>query len=224
MKKSLLFTLLFITSIVFAQKPIEKEIGAFKELKVYDLIQVKLIQSSENKIEITGKYAESVVFVNKNGKLKIKMDIKESYSGNETKVNLYYTNCDIIDANEGASVYSNEVIKQFDMELSAQEGAKIDVELETSYVTVKSFTGGHIKAKGISKNQKVSISAGGIYEAKNLKTESTEVSVKAGGEASINASEMADVKITAGGNIYIYGNPEVVNESKAMGGTVKRMD
>lgn len=224
MKKSLILSLLFISSLAFTQEPIEKEIGEFKELKVYDLIQVKLVQSSVNKIEITGKHNDKVVFVNKNGKLKIKMEIDEVYNGDETKVILNYTTVDIIDVNEGSSAYSNDVIKQFDIELSAQEGGKIDVPLETSYATIKSYTGGIIKAKGTSKNQTVSISAGGIYEAKNLKTETSEVKVKAGGEASVSASELADVKITAGGNIYIYGNPKKVNESKAMGGTVKRMD
>jgi len=224
MKKSLLFSLLFITTVVFAQKPIEKEIGQFTDLKVYDLIQLQLVQSSENKIEITGEHADKVVFVNKNGILKIKMDIQVAYSGDETKVTLYYTGCNVIDANEGAIINSDDVIKQFDIQLNAQEGAKIDVPLETSYLTVKSISGGTVRAKGTSKNQTVTISAGGIYEAKNLKTETTTVSVKAGGEASINASGLADVKITAGGNVYVYGNPKELNESKAMGGKVKRMD
>jgi len=224
MKKSLLFTLLLLTTLVVAQTPIEKEIGQFTELKVYDLIEVKLVKSEENKIETTGKNADQVIFVNKNGKLKIKMDIKEAYNGEDTKVTLYYTSCNVIDANEGASIYSSDLIKQFDITLSAQEGAKIDVILETSYVTIKSVSGGTVKAKGNSKNQTVSISAGGIYEGKDLLTETSTVSVKAGGDASVNASGLADVKITAGGNIYIYGKPKEVNESKAIGGTVKRMD
>lgn len=224
MKKSLIFTLLFVTAITFAQEPIIKEVGAFKELKVYDLIQVKLIQSSENKIEITGKHNDKVVFVNKNGKLKIRMDIQEAYNGDETKVILHYTDLEIIDANEGSYVYSNDVIKQFDIELSAQEGSKIDVAFETTFSTIKSYTGGHVKAKGISKTQNVSVSAGGNYEAKNLITETSKVKVKAGGEASIHATEMADVNIMAGGKIFIYGNPKEIKESKAIGGTVKRMD
>lgn len=224
MKKSLIFKLLFVTAITFAQEPIIKEVGAFKELKVYDLIQVKLIQSSENKIEITGKHNDKVVFVNKNGKLKIRMDIQEAYNGDETKVILHYTDLEIIDANEGSYVYSNDVIKQFDIELSAQEGSKIDVAFETTFSTIKSYTGGHVKAKGISKTQNVSVSAGGNYEAKNLITETSKVKVKAGGEASIHATEMADVNIMAGGKIFIYGNPKEIKESKAIGGTVKRMD
>ena len=224
MKKSLVFILLFITSISFSQESINKTVGAFKELKVYDLIQVKLVQSTENKIEISGKHNNKVVFVNKNGKLKIRMDIQEVYNGDETKVILYYTDLEIIDANEGSYIYSNDVIKQFDIELSAQEGSKIDVAFETTFATIKSYTGGHIKAKGSSKNQNVSVSAGGNYESKNLITETSKVKVKAGGEASIHATELADVNIMAGGKIFIYGNPKEITESKAMGGTVKRMN
>lgn len=224
MKKSLIITLLFVSAYITAQEPVIKQVGAFKELKVYDLIQVKLVQSTENKIEITGQHTDKVVFVNKNGKLKLKMDIQEAYNGDETKIILHYTSLEIIDANEGSYVYSNDVIKQFDIELSAQEGSKIDVAFETTFATIKSYTGAHVKAKGSSKNQEVSVSAGGNYEAKNLITEISKVKVKAGGEASIHATELADVNIMAGGKIFIYGNPKETNESKAMGGTVKLMD
>ena len=33
-----------------------------------------------------------------------------------------------------------------------------------------------------------------------------------------------DIKIRAGGDVYIYGDPKKVNESKALGGRIKRMN
>ena len=72
---------------------------------------------------------------------------------------------------------------------------------------VKSVTGGNIEAKGTVKKQKVSLNTGGIYRGEDVKTEETEVSIVAAGEAYVNASKLVDIKIRVGGDVYIYGNP-----------------
>ena len=72
--KKVLFTLFILfNSFLFSQSPITRTLGEFKEIKVYDLINVDLIKSSENKITISGKYAEDVNVVQKNNTLKIRM-------------------------------------------------------------------------------------------------------------------------------------------------------
>ncbi|GAA4802150.1 head GIN domain-containing protein [Litoribaculum gwangyangense] len=215
---------LFITATLFAQNPIEKSIGEFTEIKVYDLIEVKMIKSYENKVIITGENKENVLVNNKNGKLKIKMSLEEIFDGNKTKVTLHYTSVDIIDVNEGAKVTSEDKIKQFEIDLKAQEGGRIEVPVDVNYINIKSVTGGVIKTSGKSKNQDVNLSTGGIYEGENLDTEKTEVSINAAGEAYVKASKLVDIKIRAGGDVFIYGNPEEVNESRVLGGRVKRMD
>ncbi|MFC4722831.1 head GIN domain-containing protein [Geojedonia litorea] len=216
--------LVFISGILGAQNPIEKTVGEFKELKAYDLIEVQLIKSNENKVSISGRNASDVVAVNKNGVLKIRMNIEESFDGNKTKVKLYYTHVDILDANEGAYIYSDEPIEQFDLIVKAQEGSIINAPIKTSFLDIKSTTGSTIELIGSSKKQKVTINTGGIYKAEKVSTELTEVSIVAAGEAYINASKQVDVKIRIGGDVYIYGNPEIVNENTALGGRVKRMN
>ena len=115
--KNIILALLCATGILNAQSPIEKTVGEFKELKAYDLIEVKLVKSTEDKISITGKNANAVVLVNKKGKLKIRMNLEKSFDGNKTYVTLHYIDIDIIDANEGAYIYSDDTFKQFDLKL-----------------------------------------------------------------------------------------------------------
>ncbi len=221
-----LFTVLTIlmSLTLSAQKPIEKTIGEFTELKVYDLIHVELIKSNENKVIISGKNSEDVLVNNKNGKLKIKMNLEKIFNGDDTKVTLYYTSFDILDVNEGAKIVCKDEIKQFEIDLKAQEGGEIDANVNVTYTNIKAVTGGVIKVSGVSKNQKVVLLTGGVYEGEDLKTEKSEVSINAAGEAYVNASKVVDVKIRAGGDVFIYGNPETVNENKVFGGRVKRMD
>ncbi|MBU3820608.1 DUF2807 domain-containing protein [Flavobacteriaceae bacterium XHP0103] len=224
MKNLLVLFTVFAASVIYAQKPIEKNIGDFKELKVYDLIEVELIKSDENKVVITGDNADYVLVNNKNGTLKIKMELSKIFDGNNTKVKLYYTTVDIIDANEGVKIHSKDEIKQFEIDLKAQEGGSINVVVDVNYANIKAVTGGIITASGTAKKESVKLLTGGVFNGEKLKSEDSEVSINAAGEAYINASKVADIKIRAGGDVFIYGNPETVNESKVLGGRIKRMD
>ena len=224
MKKTILVLTVLMASLGFAQNSHEKTIGDFKELKVYDLIEVELVRSDENKAIITGKNTQDVVINNKNGILKIKMNIGKIFNGSDTKVTLYYKSLDVIDANEGAKIYSTDVIKQFEINLKVQEGASIQIPLQVSYTNAKAVSGGSIKTKGVSKSQKIALLTGGLYQGEELETTTTEVSINAAGEAHVKASKLVDAKIRAGGDVYVYGHPETINENTALGGRIKKMD
>lgn len=224
MKRLIILVTILLSAVVNAQNPIEKSIGEFTELKVYDLIEVELVKSNEYKVIITGNNNEDVLINNKNGTLKIKMNINKLFDGNKTKVVLYYKTVDIIDANEGAKVYSKDAIKQYEIDLRAQEGGRIEVSVNVEYINIKAVTRGVIRTSGDSQSQKVALLTGGIYNGESLETTKTEVSINAAGEAHVNASKIVDVKIRAGGDVFIYGNPETVNESTILGGRINRVN
>lgn len=223
MKTLVKFFVLFISTTLFAQNTIEQEVGEFTELKVFDLIQVELKKAKENKAVISGENKEDVVIVNNDGKLKIKMKLDEAFDGSDTKVVLYYTTVDIIDVNEGSKVTSSDTIEQFEIDLKAQEGGSITIPIDVKYANIRAVTGGSITATGSSKKQNVSLLTGGIYDGKTLKTQNTDVSISAAGEAYVNASKKVEAKVRVGGNIYIYGDPEEISESKMLGGNITKM-
>lgn len=215
---------LFLSVNAIAQQDLEKNLGDFGEIKVYDMINVELVKSDENRAIISGDNKSDVELVNKNGTLKIKMRLGESFVGNKTTVRLYFKKIDIIDVNEGAYVSSDDNFQQDKIELRAQEGGVIKLHLEVTNVQVKAVTGGDIEVSGKAERQDISINTGGILQGKSLESEVTYVAIRAAGEAHINASRLADIKIRAGGDVFIYGNPETVNENKMFGGRIKRMD
>lgn len=221
-----IFTTLAIafTIIVTAQEPISKTVGEFSTLKVYDLINVEMIKSDINKVEISGKNSEEVSVVNKNGTLKIKMNIEESYDGSNTEVKLYYTNVDVIDANEGAFISSQDLIEQYEIELKTQEGGQIKVNLKVKELEVKAVTGGIIEVSGTTNHEDISINTGGVFKGKNIESQSADIKIKAGGEVDVKAIEVLDIKITAGGDVFIYGKPNVVNKKRALGGRIKYVE
>ena len=224
MKILLSIVSLFLSVNAISQQDLEKNLGDFGEIKVYDMINVELVKSDENRAIISGDNKSDIELVNKNGTLKIKMRLGESFVGNKTTVRLYYKKIDIIDVNEGAYVSSDDIFQQDKIELRAQEGGVIKLQLEVTDVQVKAVTGGDIEVSGKVERQDISINTGGIFQGKSLESETTYVAIRAAGEAHINASRLADIKIRAGGDVYIYGNPETVNENKMFGGRIKRMD
>jgi hypothetical protein len=223
MKKVIFIITICICSAINAQETVEKTIGEFTTVKVYDLINVKMIKSDENKVIVSGKNRTDVEVVNKNGKLKIRMNLEELYDGNDTVIQLYYTSVDVIDANEGSKILVKDPIDQYEIDLKTQEGAEITVVLKTTYANFRAVTGGVINVTGTSKNQDISIYTGGVFNGKDFVTEQTEISVNAAGEAYINATEYVDVRIKAGGNVFIYGQPKTIDQSRVLGGNIKRM-
>ena len=160
MKKIILIAFVMISQLNFSQTTIKLE--NFDELKVFDQLNVTLIQSDENKVVVSGKNESDFEAVNKNGVLKIRMRLTKMLSGADTKVTLYFKNIKSIDANEGSIVSSKHVFKQTTIDLSSQEGANIDVELDAENTTVKLYSGGIMSLSGKAVTQKATINSGGI--------------------------------------------------------------
>lgn len=212
---------LFISISLFSQNLKEITVQDFTTVKVYDLIHISLVKSDQNKVVISGQDADDVEIISKNNILKVRMKFERTFDGTKTFVAVHYTTLEVIDGNEGAKIVGNELIEQDKIELRAQEGAIFKIGLDVKNLEVRAVSGGIIETKGKAKSQDVTINTGGIYQGKELITKDTKVKIRAAGEADINASESVDARITAGGDIYIYGNPKNVKKKQTFGGRIE---
>jgi hypothetical protein len=217
--KKLLFSVLLISSLTYSQT--EKKVGDFHKVTAFDQITVELIASEENRVELSGTNSEEIEVVNNNGELKLRMPLTKLLKGNQVKAKVYYTDLDAVEANEGSQISNEASIQSTNFDIIAKEGAKIDISLDVAKATVKITSGGIVKTAGTAKNQDVVVSAGAIYEGKDLVTEQTSISINAGGEAAVFATQLVDAKARAGGEIMIYGNPTQVNKKTFAGGRIK---
>lgn len=196
-------------------------IGQFDELKVFDGIQVTIISSETDSLVVEGVNKEHLSYKNKNGRLYLRMNLKKRLSGFNTSVALFCSRpLDVIDANEGAFVTFQDVLSQQSITLKAQEGAEINALLDVDKVTTKTTSGGVIHLKGVALIQDHRVSAGGNLEAETLDSEQVEVCVRAGGNASVRASELAEAKVALGGNVNVFGNPKKLIKKGFLGGQV----
>ena len=118
--KKLALLLTLSCSILFAQEPITKNLGDFNTVKVFNGLTVELQKSSTAKVEITGKKSDNVSIKNSNGILKIRLKFPEGFTAEDVKITLYYNNkIDVLDANEGAEIFSESTLEQQHLEVKA---------------------------------------------------------------------------------------------------------
>ncbi len=220
--KKIVLILVLISNFAFSQEKITKNLGDFDKLKVFRGLKVDLIRSDEPKSVVEGEKSEEVVVKNVNGFLKITMKTMESFSADKVKVTIYFKNdINLIDANEGAVIRSDETFSQDKMVLKAQEAGNISLNIKTNEVDVKSVTGGKIKLSGFSKNQNASVNTGGSYKGGDLETESTVVKCSTGSDAVVYASKSIDANANLGGTITVKGDPEEVKKKESLGGYIR---
>ncbi|WP_088324341.1 head GIN domain-containing protein [Polaribacter tangerinus] len=218
---------LFVTIVGFSQTLITKNIGDFSTLKVYNGIEVELIKSDDQKIEITGKKSEMVKVKNVNNTLKLSLPFslkpEDNAAEGEVLIKLFYNKeIAILDANEGATITG----KNFDQEkvhVKAQERAFINITTITNYLTVRATSGGIIKVSGSAKNQEASVDLYGIYHGYNLVTKgNSTIKSGTGAKAEITAGETLNASVSFGGTIFYKGEPKLVKDKKVIGGIIEK--
>lgn len=212
-----------MTVLASAQTTITKSLGDFTELKVYNGIDIQLIKSDEAKIVITGEKAEKVKVKNNGKKLKISLKFPETLANGKVKIELYYTNeIAVIDANEGVTL-TGKGFKQDKLTVKVQEGAFMNLVAEVKNLKVKASSGGILKLTGSAQNQIVDVDLGGVYHGYKMEVANMSV-VRAGSgaKAEINTAETLDAKVTFGGSIYYKGSPEMLKDSKVVGGVIEQ--
>ncbi|TXD49977.1 head GIN domain-containing protein [Polaribacter sp. IC073] len=227
MKKISFICALIVSITTFAQTTINQNLGDFTTLKVYNGIEVELIKSADQKLEITGDKSEMVKIKNVNNTLKLSLPFSLKPANNsaegEVFIKVYYNkNINIIDVNEGATLTSKD-FNQDKVELNAQERGFINLTTKTNHLTIIAISGGIIKVSGTAKNQEVDVDLYGIYHGFNLEAAgNSSVKSGTGAKAEVTAGQTLNAKVSFGGTIFYKGNPEVVKDKKVIGGIIEK--
>ncbi|ARV15757.1 head GIN domain-containing protein [Polaribacter sp. SA4-12] len=229
MKKIIFICAIMLSYITFSQTVVTKNLGDYTTLKVYNGIEVELVKSEEQKLEITGEKSEMVKIKNVNNTLKLSLpfSLKPENNAADGKVliKLYYNkNIAIIDGNEGATITGKD-FNQDKLEVNAQERAFINLTSKVKYLIVKTTSGGIVKLTGTTENQEVDVDLYGIYNGFGLQTTgNSTVKAGTGAKAEILAGQTLSATVSFGGSIFYKGNPEVVKDKKVIGGIIQKRD
>ena len=222
--KNLVFLLLFSHGLVAGAQEITIDLGNFSEAEITNGLSVNFIQSEENKAVITGNSRDKVKIDVKNGVLDIHTDLNKIWTEDNTFVVIYYKQLQKIDARRNAKVELCGKITQPLIWLRVQEGSDITAQIEVNNLIANITTGGNLRIIGKAEVQEIDVMAAGKFKGENLVGNNIDVSISAGGMANVNAKKYVHASVSAGGNIYIYGNPKKVDEKTTFGGKIKKIN
>ena len=197
----------------------------FNSIKVSRGIEVYITQgnSVSLKVEADGNLHDVITTEvdSNNGVLRVSANenIKSSKS---KKVILSVININRFETSSGAYVYSENTIKTDILSLESTSGSHMDLTVETDRLTCETTSGAGIKLNGNTENLKAEATSGSYIKATNLDAEVSRVSASSGASVAVNTSKELTASASSGANIKYTGNPEKVNKSSGVSGSIKR--
>ena len=218
--KHIIYILLLFTIPVISQVKIDRDLGDFSKVAVYDGINLELVKSEENKVEITGKNTSFVVVKNKNGDLKIRLNLERRFSGDRTKVTLYYKSLYNIISHEGSNIFSKDTLKQADLNIKANSGSTQNFLVNLNTLNTVAATGANINISGKVEYHDTTVSTGAEINAEKLRTTETYATSTTGGVLNVSANKELEANSKLGGIINVHEKTDKITESISVGGVV----
>lgn len=238
--KKLCISLLFLTGLsafVRAQQTIndpnaiKKEISSFHGIDVATGIELFLSQGTTEEVAVSAvntEYRDRIVVEVVNGILKIHYDsklkaINKKKESKNLKAYVSYKQLDELHANTGALVKIQGVLKTAVLDVKVNTGAQVNGEVDIKSLTVKQNTGSQVNLSGKAEKLEVHGDTGSKFKGEEMNTQTCDITVSTGANATISAEKELVVKANTGGIIKYKGNAVIREIRTSSGGTVKRI-
>jgi|GEM_PF-528209 len=205
----------------FSYSQITRNVGDFNSLKIKGKINVTLIQSSYDRIEIDGKNSYNVDIINKNGELKLHLTAKKLLLSENVNARIFYQNLQSLQAKAGAIIQSEKPLNIEKLKLTSRGNSLINLDVNTKDLIAKVSSRGKIILRGKANNQNLTVSYNGIYNGKELKTYNTNIKANSRGSADIFVTKVLKARARTGASIVVHGNPDNRKDRKtSLGGNI----
>jgi len=200
---------------------ISRNLGDFEKVKVVSGLDINIEKSDENRIIISGDLKENVSVKNKDGRLRISMNVSGILKDHNVSIHLLVKNdLKLIDLGEGSEAKIIGKLEQDFLEVRTQEGAEFDGILYCTHLDFRSVTGGIIAVNGQVDQMDVNVGTGGVFKGLDLDAKSAHAEASTGGVIEVSAIEVLDAEVKVGGTIFYKGLPRVLNTKKVLGGSI----
>jgi hypothetical protein len=219
--------LIFTTSLSFAhdaEKEEKRELEPFKKIVVRGNLHIEVYQNDENSISIdSGEVKlDKIITEIKNNTLYIKIK-NDVYTDKDVNIYVSSKNQVDIESRSGAKLYVDYEMTGEMIDLKVFAGAKIiATKVNAGNISMEINSGGEIQLQGNAKKVEQNVKTGGDILCQRLNVTDAVCRVFAGGNIYVKAKKKLDAKVTTGGNIVYYIEPEQLIEKIVMGGTIEK--
>ncbi|RIA09134.1 putative autotransporter adhesin-like protein [Flavobacteriaceae bacterium MAR_2010_72] len=197
--------------------------GNFNKIEVSRGMDVYLTQSDTETIEVEAdeNLQDIIVTEIKDNVLKIYADqnIRQSKS---QKVFVNFRSVSSISSSSGSDVYSTNTIAAESLELSTSSGSDMELNVNTERINCSSSSGSDLKLSGKTNTLYAEASSGSDIKAGSLDAVTSHVKASSGADITVNTSKELIAKASSGGDIKYYGNPEKIDKSDGVSGSISK--
>lgn len=219
------FVLVILSGLTTFAGTINPEVTYFNQVRFLGNYKVLLQKGTTQKVEIKNNDAslldEKIVCEVEDSVMTIRIK-GDTYKAKMMEVVVTYTDLNEISAKFGCEVTANDVFTN-DITFNSESGGKIKAAVDCANVTATINASGSIHLNGTTKNAVYKVGAGGTIGAIDLAATKVFAQVSAGGEIICAVIDDLSIKITSGGNVSYYGNPEAYEQNIALGGKITKM-
>ncbi len=195
----------------------------FRRIEVSNGIRV-IVTQADNKsitVETDDNLQEHIITQIENGVLKIKAD--KSYNATETPiVNVKTPLINGLKTDSGSEITSAGVLISENMNVKAESGSEINIEVEADAIKMESESGSSIEASGKALKLETTSSSGSTIDAKNLMTNEVNANSESGSNSSVYPIVKLDAKASSGSSITYHKMPKTILEFHYSGGSVTK--
>ncbi|MEN8118430.1 MAG: head GIN domain-containing protein [Bacteroidota bacterium] len=236
MKQKILFlsfsllVLLFSTSCIFMGPPVKGNGDVMQETRTTDDFDKIKVSRGMNVYITQGDFTKVVVKADENlldiietvteGDVLVVTTNSNIRKAKEKKVFVTTPHLEAIKCFAGSNVFSEDTIREKEMELSCSAGSNIKLELVSNHIEASAMAGSNIKLEGEVQSFYGKASSGSNIKAMDLVARKCDVKTSSGANIWITVNNSLMGSASSGGNIFYYGDPEDTDIHKSSGGNV----
>ena len=198
-----------------------RSLQSFDEIVITGRIEIELIAGDSPQLVILDSPVNEDkinIGVNRNS-LRINT-LNQITKGEVVKLQLTYVKLRSIRAQAGAVISHRAELTGDKLELRLGSGARADIAVAVEVLSSYAGEGAELRIKGSAQTQEAMASSGGIYDATDFSTVRTYIRANTGGKAYVTATELLDITVNTGGEVYYKGQPKEKYINSMLGGSI----
>lgn len=184
------------------------------ELIAGDSSQLVILESPINEDKINIGVSRNILRIN---------TLSQIAKDEVVKLQLTYVKLRSIRAQAGAVISHRTELTGDKLELRLGSGARADIALAVEVLSSYAGEGAELRIKGSAQTQEAMASSGGVYDATDLSTVRTYIRANTGGKAYVTATELLDITVNTGGEVYYKGQPKEKYINSMLGGSIHQI-
>lgn len=200
-----------------------RNVRQFEGIKSSGSVDVEIVDDNSRslKVEADDNVLPYVITKVEDGTLNIYLKSNRSYR--DVKVMVYVSSplLSQLSVSGSGSITAKDTLRHDEqIEIKASGSGDINALVDAPSIIANVSGAGNVNLRGRTRDFTCSVSGGGDLDCKNLLSENTIVKVSGGGNAYVYASVTLDARASGGGNIVYGGKPTSPKIKKSGGGSI----